>query len=77
MAQWKRIQLVTTRLQFHACHHSVGYGSGMAVSCGIGHRCSLDPALLWRRLAAVVLIQTLAWETPYATGAALKSKKIK
>ena len=38
-----------------------------------------DPALLWLwyRLAAVALIQPLAWELPYATGAALKSKKIK
>ena len=29
---------------------------------------------LWRRLAAIVLIQPLAWERPYATGGALKSK---
>ena len=39
--------------------------------------CGLDPALLWlwRRLAAVALIQPLAWELPYALGAALKRKK--
>jgi len=38
-----------------------------------------DPALLWLwcRLAAVALIPPLAWEPPYATGAALKSKKKK
>ena len=32
---------------------------------------------LWCRLAAVALIQPLAWELPYATGAALKKQKIK
>ena len=36
-----------------------------------------DPALhwLWCRPAAVALIQPLAWELLYATGAALKKKK--
>ena len=29
---------------------------------------------LWHRPAAISLIQTLAWEFPYATGAALESK---
>ena len=35
-----------------------------------------DPALLWLwcRLAAAVLIRPLAWEPPYAAGAALKDK---
>ena len=33
---------------------------------------------LWHRLAAAAPIQPLAWELPYATGVALKSKnKIK
>ena len=32
---------------------------------------------LWCRLAAVALIGPLAWEFPYATGAAIKSKKKK
>ena len=32
---------------------------------------------LWRRPAAVALIQSLAWEPPCAMGAALKSKKKK
>ena len=27
--------------------HSVGSGSGIAVSCGVGHRHSSDPKLLW------------------------------
>lgn len=49
------------------------------MSYGVGHRRGLDPALLWLwcRLAAMALIQPLAWEPPYATGVALKSKKKK
>ena len=56
--------------------HSVGWGSGIAVSCSVGQRCGLDPALLWlwHKLAAVAPIPSLAWELPYAAGAALKSK---
>ena len=47
------------------------------MSCGVGHRYGLDPALLWLwlRLAAVARIQSLALELPYATGVALKKKK--
>ena len=49
------------------------------MNCGVARRCSSDPELwwLWRRLAAVALIQTLAWEPPYATGLALKKTKTK
>ena len=48
----------------------------MAVSCVVGHRCGLDPEVLWlwHRLAAVVLIRPLVQELPYATGVALKKK---
>ena len=46
------------------------------MSCGVGRRRSLDPMLLWCKLAAGALIQPLAWERPYAAGAALKSQKI-
>ena len=51
----------------------------MVVSCGVVHRGSLDPMLLWLwcRPATVALIQPLAWELPCATGAALKKKKKK
>ena len=57
-------------------------GSGIVTSCGVGHRYSSDLAdlalpWLWHRLAAMALIQPLAWELPYATGAALKRQKIK
>ena len=42
------------------------------MSCGVGHRCSSDPELLWLwyRPVATAPIQPLAWEPPYATGAA-------
>ena len=45
-----------------------------AGSCGVGHRRGSDLVLLWlwRRPAAVAPIQPLAWEPPYAMGAALK-----
>ena len=47
--------------------------------CGVGHRRSLDLALLWLwcRLVATAPIGPLAWEPPYAAGAALKQKKKK
>ena len=32
---------------------------------------------LWRRLAAIAPIRSLAWEPPYAMGAALKGQKPK
>ena len=54
----------------------MGWGSGVAVSCGVGCRCGLDSVWLWLwgRLAAVALIQSLAWEFPYAVGAAQKTQ---
>ena len=52
-------------------------GFGVAVSCGVGRRCGSDPVLLWlwHRQAAVAPIGPLAWEPPYATGAALEKAK--
>ena len=52
-------------------------GSGVAGSCGVVCRLGSDPALLWlwRRLAATVPIRPLAWEPPYATGAAQEMAK--
>ena len=49
------------------------------MSCGVGCRCGFDLALLWLwyRPVATALIQPLAWESPYATGVALKNKKQK
>ena len=34
-------------------------------------------AVVWYKLAAIAPTQPLAWEPPYATGSALKSKKKK
>ena len=47
--------------------------------CGVGRRHGSDPVLLWlwRRLVATALIRPLAWEPPYATGAALEKDKKK
>ena len=59
--QRKRIRLGTVRLQVR----SLASLSGLRIQ-----RCHE----LWHRLAATALIGPLAWEPPYATGAALKSK---
>ena len=47
------------------------------MSYGVGHRHSSGPMLLWlwRRPAAAALIRPLAWEPPYAAGAALEKEK--
>ena len=47
------------------------------MSCGVGCRHGSDPALLWLwcRLAATAPIQPLAWEPPYAAGAAQEIAK--
>ena len=51
------------------------------MSCGVGRRLGLDLSLdvsllwLWCRLAAAAPIQPLAWEPPYATGAAQEIAK--
>ena len=53
-------------------------GSSVAMSCGVGYRCSLDLVLLWlwHRPAAAAQVRPLAWESPYASGAVLiKDKK--
>ena len=59
----------------------MGQGHWVAVSCGVGCRCGLDPKFLWLwcKPAAVALILYLAWELPCsqaagAAGAALKRK---
>ena len=50
----------------------MGQGSCVALSYGVGHRRGLDLMLLWLRIAAAAVIRPLAWEPPYAAGAALK-----
>ena len=64
MAQCKQIQLGTMRLQVR----SLASLSGLRIQ-----RC----CELWCRPAATALIRPLAWEPPYAEGAALKRQKTK
>ena len=47
------------------------------MSCEVGRRLGWDAALLWlwRRSAATAPIRPLAWEPPYAMGAALEKKE--
>ena len=47
------------------------------MSCGVGCRRGWDRALLWlwRRLATTAPIRPLAWEPPYAAGAAQEIAK--
>ena len=75
MAQQKRIQLRTVSLQVRSLASLIG----LRIRCcrGAGCRCGSDPVLLglWCRLWATALIRPLAWETPYALGAALKRQK--
>ena len=50
------------------------------MSFGVGCRRGWAPTLLWlwrRPAAATALIRPLAWEPPYAAGAALKGQKTK
>ena len=49
------------------------------MSCGVGGRRGSDPSLLWLwcKPASAALIRPLAWEPPYAMGAALKKKERK
>ena len=53
----------------------MGQGSGVPVSCGVGPRHGSDPVWLRLWLAATALIGSLAWEPPYAVGAALEEAK--
>ena len=47
------------------------------MSCGVGRRRGTDPTLLWLwcRPAATAPIRLLAWEPPYAMGAAQEMAK--
>ena len=81
MAQQKLIQPGAMRLRVRSLPllSGQGQGSGVAVSCGVGCRRGSDPVLLWlwRRLAATAPIRPLAWEPPYAAGAAQEMAKKK
>ena len=49
------------------------------MNCDVGPRCSLDLVLLWLwyRPVAAAPIRPVAWESPSATGTALKKQIIK
>ena len=49
------------------------------MSCGVGRRCGSDPTLLWlwHRPVAAAPSRPVAWEPPYAAGAALEEDKKK
>ena len=59
------------------CRSQTWLGSRVAVGCGVGGRHGSDPVLLWlwRRLVATALIRPLAWDPPYAVGAAQEIAK--
>ena len=67
LVQWKWTWLGTTRLQIQ----SLALLSGIS---GLRIRCCRE---LWCRLATTVPIRPLAWQPPYAMGAALKRQKTK
>ena len=75
MAQWKQIRLVSMRIWVLSLASSVGQGSDIDLSCGVGSKRGLDPEWLWHRSAAVALIGPLAWEPPYAVGMPLQKRK--
>ena len=64
-------------MRMQVCSLALLSGPGITMSCGVGCRCVLDPALpwLWHRPVAIAPNLPLTWELPYAMGAALKRKK--
>ena len=77
VAQQKRTQLVSMRTWVGSLALRSGWGSRVAMSCGVDRRRGSGPKLLWLgcRLVAVALIRLLACELPYVMGAAIKEKK--
>ena len=62
VVQWNQIQLETMRLRVQSLASLSGLRIWYCCGCGVGQKLQL-------------LFNPLAWETPYATGTALKSNK--
>ena len=77
MVQQKQIRLGTMKWQVESLASLDGLRIWCCHELWYSHRHGSDPALLclWCRPAAVALIGPLAWESPYAVGAALKKKE--
>ena len=74
------VQRLTNPTRNHEVEGSIpglAQRSGVAMSYGVGCRRGWDPALLrlWHRRVATAPIRPLAWEPPYATGAAQEMAK--
>ena len=78
MAQQKQIQLETTGLRVPSLTSLSGLRIWRCLELWVGRRQASDLVLLWlwHGLAAIP-IGPLAWEPPYAAGAALKKGKKK
>ena len=80
VAQQKLIQLrtMTLRVRFLASLSGLRIRRWLELWCRSQTRPGSGVLLrLWCRLAAIVLIRPLTWESPCSTGAALKKKKKK
>ena len=79
VAHHRQIWLVSVRMGVQSLASLSGLKIRHCMSCGIGHRCGLDPSLLWLwcRRAAVALIRPLPWELPYAMGGGPPKKEKK
>ena len=62
---------------FNPWHRSVGWGSGVAESCSVGHRWSSDPGLLWLWCRPQLLLEFNPWPGNFHVPqvAAIKKKK--
>ena len=66
--------------RFDSWPHLVGWGSSVAMSCGVHHRHGLYPMLLWlwcKQASSCSSDSTPSLGTPYAAGVGFKKKKQK
>ena len=77
--QVKNLTQCPQRCRFDPWPRSVGYGSNVATSYSIGHRCGSDLALpwLWHRPEVAVPIQLLVWKLYMPQVSPSKEKKKK